>query len=190
MYSSKIIPILILGVIGFMLEWTSVDSGKALFLLWLSAAVLVLLLDNRSVGESDEKTTSGEDDESTHRFVSSILNQGLMDSATQITFTPVGVDSIIRSEAHFVIDGESVHAMNIPRWLHEPVISQLKKMSGISLDETEQPHCGVIDWAKYGKNYRLRVVILALKLQHEGIQSEVAAESAVITVEPPQTPAA
>ncbi|EDP73474.1 ATPase, T2SS/T4P/T4SS family, partial [Hydrogenivirga sp. 128-5-R1-1] len=87
------------------------------------------------------------------RFVELILNNAIIDRATDIHISPEDLASHI----FFRIDGIMKHYYAIPKEIHNPIVSRIKVLAGMDIAEQRLPQDGSFSHTFFDEEYDLRV---------------------------------
>ncbi len=87
------------------------------------------------------------------QFVELILNNAIIDRATDIHISPEDLASHI----FFRIDGIMKHYYAIPKEIHNPVVSRIKVLAGMDIAEQRLPQDGSFSHTFFDEEYDLRV---------------------------------
>ena len=92
------------------------------------------------------------------QIVSMIVKQGITAHASDIHIEPFEKASRIR----FRIDGILNTVLNLPTYVHDSIISRIKVLSNLKIDETRVPQDGRFKYDENGREFDLRVSIMPL----------------------------
>lgn len=92
------------------------------------------------------------------QIVSMIVKQAIEAHASDIHIEPFEKASRVR----FRIDGILNTVLNLPTYVHDSIISRIKVISGLKIDETRIPQDGRFKYDESGKEFDLRVSIMPL----------------------------
>ncbi|WP_456392640.1 GspE/PulE family protein [Persephonella sp.] len=87
------------------------------------------------------------------KFVELILNQSIIERATDIHISPED----LASHVFFRIDGIMQHYYAFPKELHNPVVSRIKVLSGMDIAEQRLPQDGSFSHEFFNELYDMRV---------------------------------
>ena len=86
-------------------------------------------------------------------FVELILNNAIIDRATDIHISPED----LASHVFFRIDGIMKHYYAIPKEIHNPIVSRIKVLAGMDIAEQRLPQDGSFSHVFFDEEYDLRV---------------------------------
>lgn len=92
------------------------------------------------------------------RIVSVILRHAVEGNASDIHIEPYGNDTRVR----YRVDGVLRTSLTLPKYIHSSVVSRVKVLANLKLDETRIPQDGRISESFNGKNIDFRVSTLPL----------------------------
>ena len=104
----------------------------------------------------DKEITEGDQDASVIKFVNQVIWEAYKDRATDIHFEPAEDELRIR----YRIDGVLHEVMRLPKYVHAPLLSRFKIMSGMNIAERRVPQDGRIHIRHAGKDYDLRSSVI------------------------------
>ncbi|WP_457639305.1 GspE/PulE family protein [Persephonella sp.] len=108
---------------------------------------------DEEIKELIERSKTGGIGAEVPRFVELILNQAIIERATDIHISPEDLASHI----FYRIDGIMQHYYAFPKELHGPVVSRIKVMAGMDIAEQRLPQDGSFSHEFFNESYDLRV---------------------------------
>ncbi len=134
---------------------------------------------DKSKGEDDETIESVVKGAPVSRIVSVMLKAAVDQNASDIHIEPYGNVSRVR----FRIDGVLRSTITLPLFLHAAIISRIKVLANLKLDETRIPQDGRIRIAVNGRPVDFRVSTLPVVDFEKVVMRVLSADAAIPTLE-------